>query len=237
MRRNRIQARQHGFSLNEALVSMTVLTSGLLGLAQFQGEMVRHGGETRTRTSALALAQHKLEELRERAGTDFDGIQNGSDNPAQGAGDQTAFRRSWNVTPHTDPTYKEILVATAWTSVAGEHESVGLVSLIAPNAPYSARPNVTRTPTQAQEARPPSEETAATETTHSSDPGKTGPYDLDSDSRAATCLCRRDGDGNSRLDSRSTDANCTPDCCQTAESSPSAALCDTDDCSFVARCP
>lgn len=237
MPRTRLQMKQGGFSMSEALVSMTVLTSGLLGLAQFQGEMIQNGAETRTQTSALNLTQLKLEELRQRAAGDYDSVESGHDAPAHRPGDQAEFSRHWTVTPHASPSYKEVRVATAWTSIGGDRRSVSLLSLIAPRPPYAAR----STPATGAE-------TAADEEDRSADEQTTAPPETPWGSEAttssltpnaptATCLCERGQDGTIGLDARSSDPDCTPSCCRSAQGTPSGAICDSADCRFVARCP
>jgi prepilin-type N-terminal cleavage/methylation domain-containing protein len=54
----------HGFSLIEVMVAVVILAVGLMGLAKFQAELTRSAAETKTRASALALAERKLEDLR-----------------------------------------------------------------------------------------------------------------------------------------------------------------------------
>jgi len=226
--------------MNEALVSMTVLTSGLLSLAQFQGEMIQHGSEVKTQTSALNLAQLKLEELHQDAIADYDSIASGSDAPSRHAGDSANFSRRWILTPHTEPNYTEVQVTTAWTSIDGEHQSVSLLSLIAPSLPYSARPSpasgtepVTTEEEASPDTQPPADRLAETEDQSPSEPeGST----LAAKTPTATCLCARDQDGTIGLDARSSDPDCTQSCCQSMGDNASSAMCGNGDCSFVAQC-
>jgi type II secretory pathway pseudopilin PulG len=51
-------------SLVEVFVALLVLSVGLIALAKLQVDLVRGGGESRARTSALALAEEKIEDLR-----------------------------------------------------------------------------------------------------------------------------------------------------------------------------
>ncbi len=53
-----------GFSLIEALISLAVLSFGLLAIASFQGSLVIGSGYNKTRSEAMALAQQKLDDIR-----------------------------------------------------------------------------------------------------------------------------------------------------------------------------
>ena len=53
-----------GFSLIEALLSLAVLSFGLLAIASFQGSLVIGSGYNKTRSEAMALAQQKLDDIR-----------------------------------------------------------------------------------------------------------------------------------------------------------------------------
>lgn len=56
--------RQSGLSLVEVFVALLVLSVGLIALAKLQVDLVRGGGDARTRAAALALAEQKIEDLR-----------------------------------------------------------------------------------------------------------------------------------------------------------------------------
>ncbi|MFD2111463.1 type IV pilus modification PilV family protein [Thiorhodococcus fuscus] len=226
--------------MNEALVSMTVLTSGLLSLAQFQGEMIQHGSEVKTQTSAVNLARLKLEALRQEAIADYDSIESGNDAPSRHAGDSADFNRRWIVTPHTNPNYTEVQVTTTWTSIDGEPQSVSLRSLIAPNLPYSARPSPAKgaEPVTTEEDASPDAQPSADTLADTDDPSSQQPEtsSLAANTPTATCLCARAQDGTIGLDARSSDPDCTQACCQAMGESASSAMCGNGDCSFVAQC-
>ncbi len=141
MRTTDLACRQRGFTLSEALISMTVLATGLLALAQFQSDVLSSSSATKTQTTAINLAQQKLEELRNQSAIDHAAISDGKDTPAIRSGDNTTFQRHWKVTPHNDPQYKEVRVFTDWTSRKGDTRSVGVTSVLAPSTPYSASPD------------------------------------------------------------------------------------------------
>lgn len=58
------QRLQRGLSLVEVFVALLVLSVGLIALAKLQVDLVRGSSDARTRTTALALAEAKLEDLR-----------------------------------------------------------------------------------------------------------------------------------------------------------------------------
>lgn len=55
---------QRGISLLEALVSLVVLSLGLLGIAKLNAYLVATSGVAKVRSEAVALAEQKIEELR-----------------------------------------------------------------------------------------------------------------------------------------------------------------------------
>jgi type IV pilus modification protein PilV len=138
MNNNRFKQPQSGFSLIEALISLAILSSGLFALAQFQSQMLAYGGQTKTQTAALSLAQQKLEELRMQAGFDYSRVVAGRDRPSPTAGDSAQFDRTWSVVSHSSPAYKDVKVTTTWTSADGTGQSVTIGSFLASTAPYIA---------------------------------------------------------------------------------------------------
>lgn len=159
--------RQRGFSLIEALISLTVLTSGLLALAQFQSDVQFSSSAAKTQTTAINLAQQKLEELHHQSVIDHTAISGGGDTPTTRAGDNTTFNRRWVVTPHDDSRYHEVQVFTEWTSREGDARSVGVTSILTPSIPYTASTDDDRrltleadtdTATDSEEPLPPDEE-------------------------------------------------------------------------------
>ncbi len=81
-------SRPRGFALVEALVSMLVLASGMLGLAGFGVNLSRNADLAKQRSEATRLAQDKMESLRTFeqlvVGTGklaYQGLASGSDTP------------------------------------------------------------------------------------------------------------------------------------------------------------
>ena len=62
-----------GFSLVEVLVAMAVMATGLLAVATFQSDLISGSGTNKARSEALALAQARIEQLRNfRTRAEFD---------------------------------------------------------------------------------------------------------------------------------------------------------------------
>lgn len=122
---------QRGFSLNEALISLTVLTSGLLTLAQFQGDLHENRRQTKAQTTAINLVLDKVEELRDLAASG-EPIQNGTDVPNERPGDSTRFARFWTIQPGAQPGVDEVRVVARWEGAGGEIQTTGLRTFITP---------------------------------------------------------------------------------------------------------
>lgn len=230
---------QRGFSLHEAMISLAVLSSGLLALAQFQGQIHENSGQTKTQTTAVNLAQQKLEALRDQASTDYAGIAEGRDTPPMQTGDNTRFNRHWTVTHHDSPSYKAVSVTTDWQSVDGETQSVRIASLLAPGTPYrsqlSAEPEAVGETGEQDESSNQDRKTPddATRTEQADTP--VADQETAGIKPPAICLCQR-RDGGGRLDERKSGPDCTDACCHTAWQNSTESLCEQDDCTFVARC-
>ena len=122
---------QGGFSLSETLISLTVLTSGLLTLAQFQGDLHENRRQTKAQTTAVNLALAKIEELRQLAAVGVP-LQDGQDVPGEQPGDSTRFARSWTIQPGVPPGVDEVRVVARWQGAGGEMQTTGLGTFIAP---------------------------------------------------------------------------------------------------------
>lgn len=62
--RNVNGAANSGFTLIEAMIALVVLSFGLLAIAQFQSKLVTGSAYNKARSEAIALAQEKLDQLR-----------------------------------------------------------------------------------------------------------------------------------------------------------------------------
>ncbi|MBK1717493.1 type IV pilus modification PilV family protein [Thiocystis violacea] len=226
---------QHGFSLNEALISLTVLTSGLLALAQFQGDLHENRRSTKAQTTAVNLALDKIEELRGQAAIDYAGLRDGSDTPPATTGDGTTFSRRWTVTSHLDPSFKEIAVVAEWPSSDGALRSAGTRAFLTPSRPFTENPNA--------RAQSPSEPEIAEESADEEAPASTPPPEASSlqedeiPRQTATCLCvRNGGDQPAVADASAADPICSSDCCETTWTNLHDGDCWREECPFVAQC-
>ena len=150
-------SRSPGFSLIEVLVSVVVMSFGLLSLAALQSALFKAGAESRAQSAALALATEKIEYFegyRDRA--EFQSYTDGND--AAVTIDGVAYTRTWTVDRFAYPEaggsfaavadtgetaanhvtnneFKRIQVAVAWTDATGASQQVQLETAIAALSP------------------------------------------------------------------------------------------------------
>lgn len=133
-----------GFSLIEVLIAVSIFTVGLLGVASMQISAIRGNAFSDHTTTALCLAEDRMEDLMSR---DFDDgalddttLTNNDDlysaarvdheERINAAGEAVAggpYRRIWNIADSTDPPMKRIVVMVSWDN-GGHH--VSLTSLV-----------------------------------------------------------------------------------------------------------
>ncbi|HEU4813029.1 MAG TPA: prepilin-type N-terminal cleavage/methylation domain-containing protein [Xanthomonadaceae bacterium] len=157
---NRLPSHPRGFSLIEVLVSVVVMSFGLLSLAALQGALFKAGAETRAQSAALALATEKIEFFegyRDRA--EFQSFTDGND--AAVTIDGVDYTRSWTIERFAYPQaggsfaavadtgataanyvsnneFKRIQVAVAWTDAMGSAQKVELEAAIAALSPQDS---------------------------------------------------------------------------------------------------
>src|SRR3546814_11250134 len=91
-----------GFSLIEVLVSVVVMSFGLLSLAALQSTLFKSGAESRAQSVALSMASAKLEYFdgyRDR--TEFQGFTDGNDSAV--IVDGVSYTSSWTVDRYASP--------------------------------------------------------------------------------------------------------------------------------------
>ena len=151
------QRRSSGFSLIEVLVSVVVMSFGLLALASLQGALMKAGAESRAQSVALSMASEKLEYFtgyRDRE--EFQALTDGSDAAVTVNG--IAYTRSWTVERYAYPEaggsfaavadtgqtaanhvnnneFKRIEVQVQWTDASGATQSVALEGALAALSP------------------------------------------------------------------------------------------------------
>lgn len=133
--------RQRGFTLLEALIAFVVLAGGLLAAYRYHNISIQSTADAKIRAEATALAEQKLEALRnfETIGefttevvshtdvTDGAGSGDAHDWGYDGVDFAASFTRTVTVTG-TNP--REVLVQVGWTDRAGSPQSVQVSSLL-----------------------------------------------------------------------------------------------------------
>jgi len=117
-----------GIGLIEVLVTTVVVAVGLLAVAALQGDLIGGSRTNKTRAEAQALANTKIEQLRDtivKAGTTgYTALASSASNESI-AGVTETFSRSWVVTNQTNPTSKQVSVTVSWGDGSAANQVVG----------------------------------------------------------------------------------------------------------------
>ena len=120
-------SKRDGFTLLEVLISLSVLSLGLLGVAGMSIYVSQGNAQARKVTAATTLAQSQLESFKDMA---YASIVTGSDanNPVDESGNAGGiYTRSWTVTNDTPyANVKHVQCTVSWGS-----DSISLYTLIA----------------------------------------------------------------------------------------------------------
>jgi len=119
---------QSGFTLLEVLIAISILTVGLLGVAQMQIMGIRGNYFSGNTTAALTLAEEKMEDLLGKSYTDAElagSVAPGTDhNDANNPIDETGqaggiYSRMWTVTLDTPIIgTKTVTVSASWDNLS-----------------------------------------------------------------------------------------------------------------------
>ncbi len=133
------KAKQRGITLVEVLITIVVVVIGVLALAKLEKTLWYHGQLLEQQHQALALAQQKIEELRqfetlktETGKLAYQDIVSGSSNVSKS---NTSYAVAWNVSEYVDPDYKSINVTVTWSDSSSASHNVNLVSRISKTDP------------------------------------------------------------------------------------------------------
>ena len=135
---------QRGFSLLESLVSLLIVSFGLLVLAGVNLKLSHSEDVAKQRGEATRLAQEKIEDLRSftqiSAGAGikaWDSLAGGADTVAGGGSyaTNTSFTRTWQVLGATSDAMRSVQVAVTWSDRASEAQSLTFASVIAKSNP------------------------------------------------------------------------------------------------------
>jgi type IV pilus modification protein PilV len=139
--------RQHGFSLIEALVSLLIVSFGMLGIAAFQFTLSRSSDVAKQRTEATRIAQREIDRLRSFAQRESDG--NTADDRYTYVDDVVAWGPSPVTATTTNTTFnlqrvvgtdagdrlRWINVVVTWADRAGQPHEVRLASAVSDGDP------------------------------------------------------------------------------------------------------
>ena len=125
---------QSGIGLIEILVTVLILTFGLVALARFQIVWTAQTDASKQQAEAVSLAQKKIEELRNFTVLDTTAGQSAYADIASGSetssGKNAQYTLAWTATESTDPSYKTISMVASWPDRHGVTQSINLSSII-----------------------------------------------------------------------------------------------------------
>jgi prepilin-type N-terminal cleavage/methylation domain-containing protein len=143
MAMNNTHKRHKGFGLIEILVTLGILSIGILGVATLHGVITRQSQDNKARAEAISIAQSRIEEMRNYTNSAnsqilFDALfpdTAGFANSATVNGINAVFTRTESITSAART--KPLAVRVAWTDPEGNASNVTLNSELSYIAPRS----------------------------------------------------------------------------------------------------
>ena len=139
-----------GFSFVEVLVSLVILSVGLIGTGKYQGTLLRNSSDVQARSQAINIAQKKIEEIKSYENLDaFDEIKSSDTLIAEAVaagstldftvtGTNAVYDLDWVVLQNTNPDYVEIEVIVSWNESHGEPQQIRLNSIVSETDPNNS---------------------------------------------------------------------------------------------------
>ncbi|QZA76450.1 prepilin-type N-terminal cleavage/methylation domain-containing protein [Deefgea tanakiae] len=125
------QQKQYGISLIEVLVSIVILSLGLLALSGFTGNLYRNVNHAADRSRGLAMAQQIIDNARTKSVTDL--VDGADATPADCS--TSKIRRYWKVVDVVGGNgVKHLSVNACWTNALGELQTVATSTFIGTNS-------------------------------------------------------------------------------------------------------
>lgn len=137
-----------GFSIVEALITLLILSIGLVALAKFSGSLTSEGAHAKSRTEASNMGERKLEEFRNYKDlASYNAYTSGSDTVGPVGSSSTieldnvnqTYQRRWTVTNNGN--YKSISIEVSWPDKNGVYftadNTATLQTIIAPVDPMT----------------------------------------------------------------------------------------------------
>ena len=118
------KGKQAGFTLLEVMISLAILSVGLLGMASLTASIIRTTSFSNDFTTATALAQDKLEEL---VNTSFGSLTSNNDTVNADGSAGGTYTRTWTIAASGNN--KSIIVTVAWTSDYGTPKSISISTI------------------------------------------------------------------------------------------------------------
>lgn len=164
------RTRASGFSLLEVLITLLVVSLGLLALAGMYSMLMKNSAIAAARSQAVLLAQEKLDRLRATTYTKLGRCQSSTPQSCPGSypaacrdsisSDNAVFQRCWTTKEVTSPVqYTEAGVVVAWQDSSGDTQLATLATRLEPQqqAATSATGSTPEPGTTPLKPRPPTQ--------------------------------------------------------------------------------